>query len=128
MTAATSLAIVLYAAHNGVAAVTSLGAGHLVDRIGPPVVFASGAAVYVAAYAIFAWDQHAWPVLLLGFVLAGVGIGCAETAESSTVALHLPDRLRGNGYGFLGLTQSVGDLGRDSRPRRAVGRRFADHL
>lgn len=111
LTAATSLAIVLYAVHNGVAAATSVGAGHLVDRIGPSVVFAGGAGVYVAAYLVFAWDQHAWPVLLLGFALAGVGIGCAETAESSTVALHLPDRLRGNGYGVLGLTQSVGDLG-----------------
>jgi MFS family permease len=50
-------------------------------------------------------------VLLAGFVLAGVGIGCAETAESTMVALALPDRLRGNGYGVLGLVQSLGDLG-----------------
>jgi hypothetical protein len=27
------------------------------------------------------------------------------------VALALPDRLRGNGFGILGLTQSIGDLG-----------------
>lgn len=27
------------------------------------------------------------------------------------VALALPDRLRGNGYGLLGLVQSLGDLG-----------------
>lgn len=111
LTAATSLAIVLYAVHNGIAALTSLGAGQLVDRIGARPVFGAGAAVYVGAYAIFAWDQHAWPVLLLGFALAGVGIGCAETAESTSVALQLPDRLRGNGYGVLGLVQSIGDLG-----------------
>jgi MFS family permease len=111
LTAATTLAVVLYAAHNGIAALTSVAAGHVVDRLGPPVVFASGAAVYVAAYAIFAWDQHGWVLLLLAFALAGVGIGCAETAESSSVALQLPDPLRANGYGVLGLTQSIGDLG-----------------
>jgi hypothetical protein len=27
------------------------------------------------------------------------------------VALALPDRLRGNGFGVLGLVQSIGDLG-----------------
>jgi hypothetical protein len=47
----------------------------------------------------------------VAFVLSGVGIGFAETAESTTVALVLPDHLRGNGFGVLGLVQSVGDLG-----------------
>jgi MFS family permease len=50
-------------------------------------------------------------VLLVGFLLAGIGIGFAETAESTVVALMLPDRLRGNGFGVLGLVQSLGDLG-----------------
>jgi MFS family permease len=109
--AATSLAIVLYAAHNGAATVAALGGGQLADRAGPRVVFAAGAAVYIAAYAVFAVQQHAWPVLLAAFLLAGVGIGLAETAESTTVALALPDRLRGNGFGVLGLVQALGDLG-----------------
>lgn len=34
----------------------------------------------------------------------------AETAESTVVALMLPDHLRGNGYGVLGLVQSMGAL------------------
>jgi MFS family permease len=111
LTKATSLAILLYAAHNAAATLAALGGGHVADRIGPRAVFATGAAVYVAAYAAFAWDQHAWPLLLAAFLLAGVGIGLAETAESTVVALMLPDRLRGNGFGVLGLVQSVGDLG-----------------
>ncbi|RYV50109.1 MFS transporter [Pengzhenrongella frigida] len=110
LAAATSVAIVLYAAHNGAATVAALGGGHLSDRRGPRVVFAAGCASYVAAYAVFAWDQTAWPVLLAAFVLAGVGIGLAETAESTVVALMLPDRLRGNGFGVLGLVQSMGAL------------------
>jgi MFS family permease len=108
---ATSVAILLYAAHNGAAMIAALGGGSAVDRFNPRVVFAVGAAVYVVSYVLFAWEQHAWPILLLGFVLAGLGIGCAETAESTMVALSLPDDLRGNGYGLLGLVQSMGDLG-----------------
>ena len=111
LTAATSLAILLYAAHNGVAALAAIGGGHAADRVGPHVVFACGAAVYVAGYGVFAADQHAWPLLLVGFMMAGVGIGFAETAESTVVALMLPDQLRGNGFGVLGLVQAIGDLG-----------------
>ncbi len=110
-TAATSLAILLYAAHNGIAAVASVGGGLWADRAGPRIVFGAGAAVYVASYLIFAVGPHAWGMLLAGFALAGIGIGLAETAESTTVALQLPDTLRGNGYGVLGLLQSFGDLG-----------------
>lgn len=109
--AATSIAILLYAAHNGVAAIFAVVGGHLVDRVGPRHVFAGGAAVYVASYALFAWEQHGWLPLLAGFALAGVGIGCAETAETSIIALTLPDRLRSNGFGVLGLVQAFGDLG-----------------
>jgi len=108
---ATSVAILLYAAHNAAAMVAAFVGGHLVDRLNPRVVFGAGAGMYVLAYSTFAWEQHAWPVLLLGFLLAGTGIGFAETAESTMVALALPDRLRGNGYGVLGLVQSLGDLG-----------------
>lgn len=111
LAAATSVAILLYAAHNAAATVTALAGGYLIDRHNPRVVFGAGAAVYVLAYATFAWNQHSWPVLLAAFVLAGVGIGFAETAESTMVALALPDRLRGNGYGVLGLLQALGDLG-----------------
>jgi len=44
-------------------------------------------------------------------VLAGIGIGFAETAETTVVARGLPDHLRSNGFGVLGLTQALGDLG-----------------
>ena len=108
---ATSIAILLYAGHNGAAMVASLAGGQVIDKFSPRVVFRAGAVAYVIAYVIFAVDQHAWPILALAFILAGIGIGWAETAESTMVALSLPDRLRGNGYGVLGLVQSFGDLG-----------------
>jgi hypothetical protein len=34
----------------------------------------------------------------------------AETAESTLVATHLPDRLRGSGFGLLGGLQAAGGL------------------
>jgi dipeptide/tripeptide permease len=101
----------MYAAHNGAATLASLGGGHLADRLSPRGVFAAGAAVYVLGYAVFAWEQHQWPIVLFGFLLAGVGIGFAETAESIVVAQLLPAHLRSNGFGVLGLVQSFGDLG-----------------
>lgn len=111
LTGATSMAILLYAAHNGAATLASLAGGSLADRISPRIVFAAGSAVYVIGYLLFAWEQHGWLLLLLGFVLSGVGIGFAETAQSTVVAQLLPDHLRGNGFGVLGLVQSFGDLG-----------------
>ncbi|MDQ6849163.1 MAG: MFS transporter [Actinomycetota bacterium] len=111
LTAATSLAIVLYAAHNAAATFASLAGGQIADRLSPRLVFAAGAATYVAGYVLFALTQHHWPILLVGFLLAGVGIGFGETAQSTVVAQALPEHLRGNGFGVLGLVQSIGDLG-----------------
>jgi MFS family permease len=108
--AATSLAILIYAAHNAIAAVASLAGGTLIDRIGSRAVFATGAGMYVLAYAGFATGTHAWAWLLVAFCLAGIGIGLAETAESTVVAHALPDRLRGSGFGLLGVVQAAGDL------------------
>jgi MFS family permease len=110
-TAAAALAVLLYAAHNGTAAVASLVGGHWADRAGPRRVFAVAALAYVAGYAVFAAGPHLWPALLVGFVLAGVGIGFAETAQSTMVAQVAPAQLRGSAFGLLGLTQAVGDLG-----------------
>jgi MFS family permease len=110
VTAATSLAVLIYAGHNLFGALVAYGGGHWLDRAGPRVVFASGAAVYVAAYALFALPYHSWPLLVGAFLLAGSGIGFAETAESALVARLLPDRLRGSGFGLLGGVQSLGDF------------------
>jgi len=110
LTAATSLAIVLYAAHNAAATIASAAGGHWIDRAGPRVVFAAAAALYVGAYGMFAVSWHTWAPLLVAFALAGAGIGLAETAESTLVARRLPDHLRGSGFGLLGAVQSAGDL------------------
>ncbi len=110
-TAAASLAIVFYAGHNGAASLSSIGGGHLADRFTPRHVLMAAASVYVAGYTTFAIGATAWPILLAAFVLCGVGIGCAETAESTIIARSVPDIVRGNGFGLQGLIQAFGDLG-----------------
>jgi MFS family permease len=107
---AASVAILVYAAHNAFGAVVAYMGGHWIDRAGPRLVFAGGAALYVLAYAGFALGPHSWWGLVIAFTLAGSAIGLAETAESSLVAALLPDRLRGSGFGMLGAVQAGGDI------------------
>ena len=42
--------------------------------------------------------------------LAGIGIGCVETAEHAAVAMHTPTNIRGSAFGLLAATQSFGNL------------------
>lgn len=110
VTAATSLAVLIYAGHNVVATLASLIAGRWYDRAGPRVVFAAGAAIYVIAYGVFATGSHSVVGLVLAFCAAGAGIGLAEPTESAVVAQLLPDELRGSGFGVLGVIQAAGDV------------------
>ncbi|MDN4598031.1 MFS transporter [Leifsonia virtsii] len=107
---AASLAILLYAGHNAVAALVSLPGGYWLDRVGPRRVFASGAIAYVFAYGLIAVASVDWVFAAGGFLLAGAGIGLAETAESAFIAQMLPDELRGSGFGVVGGIQAVGNI------------------
>ena len=49
-------------------------------------------------------------VLGVAFALAGVGIGCAETAEHAAVAAFAPAQLRGSAFGLLATVQALGNL------------------
>lgn len=110
LTAAATLAILIYAAHNVIASLVAIMGGRWIDKGGTRVVLATGAALYVLAYLGFAFATHSWIWLIVAFMLAGSGIGLAETAESTLVARSLPDKLRGSGFGLLGGIQSFGDF------------------
>lgn len=107
---ATQVALGLYLAYNVAATLTSVPAGHLSDRADPDPVLAGGVMAFVAAYLIFAIVGASIPTLGVAFVLAGVGIGCVETAEHAAVAAAAPADLRGSAFGLLAAVQSFGTL------------------
>ncbi len=109
-TSATTIALALYVAYNVAATATSLAAGASSDRGGPTRVLAAGAAAFAVAYLGFTQDTTNWAMLLPWFLLAGIGIGCVETAEHAAVATHAPSDVRGSAFGLLAATQSFGNL------------------
>ncbi|MDQ5822120.1 MAG: MFS transporter, partial [Actinomycetota bacterium] len=108
--AAVQVALLLYVAYNLAATLASVPAGRATDRRGGARVLVAGAAVFLAAYAGFAFAGPAIVPLALFFALAGVGIGLAETAERAAVAALAPAGLRGSAFGALAAVQAFGNL------------------
>ncbi len=106
---ATTIAIALYVGYNVAATLAALPAGRLADSHGARSVFAAGVACFAVAYLAFATGSD---IVVLGaaFVLAGIGIGAAETAENAAVAGLAPAELRGSAFGLLAGIQSAGDF------------------
>lgn len=50
------------------------------------------------------------PLLAIGFIAGGIGIGAVETAEHAAVAAEAPAELRGSAFGLLAGIQSLGDV------------------
>lgn len=110
LTVATEIGILLYLGYNVSATVFSLPAGHLIDRLGATLILGAGAAAFLAGYVLFALSGPSIPILAVAFVCAGVGIACAETAQSAAVASAAPLHLRGSAFGLLAGVQSFGNL------------------
>lgn len=109
-TSAAQIALALYAAYNLAATLASIPAGHTGDRQGMLKVLALGTGCFTLAYLGFATSHNSIPLLAACFVLAGIGIGCAETAESAAVAQLAPQHLRGSAFGLLAAIQAAGNL------------------
>ena len=107
---ATTIALGLYVAYNIAATLISFPAGQYTDRRGATQVLLAGVAAFSLAYLWFTHDTTNWAILLPAFVLAGIGIGCVETAEHAAVATHAPEHLRGSAFGLLAGVQSLGNL------------------
>jgi MFS family permease len=107
---AAQLALALYTAYNIAATLISVPAGRHGDRRNPVQVLLGGTAAFAAAYIVLALTGASLPVLAIGFVLAGIGIGCVETAEHASVAHLAPEGLRGSAFGLLATVQSLGNL------------------
>lgn len=107
---ATTIALALYVTYNTAATITSLAAGRHSDRTNATRVLIIGVAAFGIAYLGFTHDTTNWQTLLPWFLLAGIGIGCVETAEHTAVATHAPADIRGSAFGLLAATQSFGNL------------------
>lgn len=110
---ATQIAVGLYVVYNIAATITSFPAGGLSDKLGrrgPLLVTAAGVVAFLSAYALFAGSGSALVVLGLAFALAGVGIGCVETAEHAAVAAFAPVEIRGSAFGVLATVQAFGNV------------------
>ena len=73
-------------------------------------VLASGVLLFGAAYLLLAATGPSIVLILAGFILAGIAIGCVETAEHAAVATLAPEELRGSAFGLLAAVQSFGNL------------------
>jgi len=88
----------------------SIPAGRHGDRRSPVRVLVAGVVAFGTAYVLLAVIGASIPLLTVGFVVAGVGIGCVETAEHAAVASLAPERLRGSAFGMLATVQSLGNF------------------
>lgn len=107
---ATEIALLLYAAYNAAATLVSLPAGHVNDRVGSVRAWQIGAMAFLGSYLLFAFGDSSVIVLSVAFVLAGIGIGFAETAQSAAVAASASTDLRGSAFGLLAGVQAFGNL------------------
>ncbi len=110
-TSATELALVLYVLYNVAATAISIPAGRHGDRTNPIRVMTVGAVCFAAGYVWFAVGSQNVVALAPAFILAGLGIGCAETAQAAAVASLAPTELRGSAFGVLASAQSAANLG-----------------
>jgi MFS family permease len=110
---ATQIALALYTGYNIAATVVSFPAGRASDRLGrqgPLLVVAVGVVAFLASYILFATSGAVIVLLAVAFVAAGVGIGCAETAEHAAVAALAPEDLRGSAFGLLATMQAAANF------------------
>ena len=106
---ATELAIACYVLYNMAATGISVPAGRVGDRWTPRPVLAGGVVMFGIAYVAFAIGGGL-AMMATAFVLAGLGIGCVETAQHAAVAAAAPPALRGSAFGLLAAIQAGGNL------------------
>lgn len=109
-TSAATTALWLYVSYNVAATVTSVPAGRHADRTTPGRTLAIGVMAFALAYCGLTRDVHGWLTLSPWFILAGIGIGCVETAEHAAVAAYSPAHIRGSAFGLLAAVQSFGNF------------------
>jgi MFS family permease len=103
-----SATIVIYAAFNLVAALTSYPAGFLSDRIGRRNLLAASSVIFLVTYIAFGITRH---VVVIGccFVLYGMYQGISRSVGKALAADLVPASVRASGLGWY--TATTGLLG-----------------
>jgi Major Facilitator Superfamily len=110
LTRAAQLAALGYAVYRLCAAIASLAAGHVADRVGAAPPLAVGSAFLLASYVGFAVVPDNVPGLAACFASAGTAIGLVEPSEQTLMALHAPTEHREALFRFLVLLDGAGVL------------------
>lgn len=105
-----SIAVLLYALHNGISALAAYPIGRLGDRLPKARLLVGGYALGVVTNLILAFGAHSIAWLLPAIVLSAVYIAAEETLEKATGAALLPRESRSLGLGVLGSANAVGDM------------------
>ena len=89
----------LYAGAMLVDAIAALIFGHLYDKIGVKALMIS--TLLSSVFAVFVFAFHSIPMLLLGVVLWGIGMGAQESILKAVVTSMVPKNCRATGYGIF---------------------------
>jgi MFS family permease len=109
-TAALSVAVGFYLAHNFVGALVSFPAGWLADRVGKPVVLSAAYATFAAA-CVVGLAGHGFVALGLMALFVGAQNPVVSAVEGSLASSLVEERRLGTAFGILNAINGVGDLG-----------------
>jgi predicted MFS family arabinose efflux permease len=107
---AVMVAVALFLGYRLAAVIAALAGGRLIDATNAPLALATGSLALLAAYVLFAGTSGGVTVLGLAFVLAGVGLGLAETGEHVAVGQVAAPEARALAFGAVTALQSAGRL------------------
>ncbi len=114
VTRATEIGALLYVVHNVFYAGCAYPVGALSDRLGRRRLlaagYAAGAIASLGFASAFVWRMASPAFLLALFALAGISAAAVDSLESAITADFVTDKLRGTGYGVMGLVNGGGDL------------------
>lgn len=105
-----SVAVLLYAGHNLVAALAAYPAGHAGDRRSKRGILALGYVLGVVVNLLLAIGSGSIALVALAIALSGIYISIEETLEKAVAAELLPRHLRSLGFGILACGNAVGDM------------------
>jgi MFS family permease len=105
-----SIAVLLYAMHNLVSALTAYPVGRLGDKMSKRRILVVGYGLGVLTNLLLALAGGSLPMIIAAIALSGVYIAIEETLEKATVASLLPRELKSLGFGILACANAVGDM------------------